>query len=467
MSKSIKTRMTIFIATIVFVLLTIFGGFLYWGLKAIIYRHFDQRLLVFADAIEDSYDPANNDFKFLEEKTENYFAARKGWVRIIDWNETILFQSDPFVKNPAPFPFEKAKELTTESYFYRQFKRENGKVFRSIILPVVNRISAEKIGWVEAGESVKEIENTLAFFRKLLLLSLPIALLFVAIVSYWMVNRLIQPVSAMAEQTEKISYTNLDERLPIINPNDELGRLGTRFNMLLDRLENAFQTQRQFLNNVSHELKTPITILRNHWEKATADNSLPDSIRRRLNTDVEELVRLSKMVSDLSLLSHSLEMHPALKREQVSLTEMLHHLVEDIRLLANQKNQSIEFLGNEPVQVNGEPRFLKRLFLNLLDNAVKYTPDNGSIRVSCSMENGHAVVCFSDNGIGINSQDLPHIFDRFYRASNVHSNNAKGTGLGLSIAKWIAEAHHGSLEITSQPKQGSTFKVKLPLVNNV
>ena len=462
----IKTRMTLFYTLIVFILLATFGSFLYLGLKTLLLRNLDRQLLVFADAIEDSYDPVNNEFTFLEAGTENYQTAKNGWIRIINKNGSVLFQSDPFSKAAIAFPLGSVTGLKAEQHLYREFERGNGEHFRSIILPVLNSRAAYLGGWVEVGESLKNLENTLTFFRKLLLISLPVSLLIVGAISFLMVRHLFRPVSLMAAQTERITYENLNERLPVINQKDELGRLALRFNSLLERLENSFRQQRQLLSDVSHELKTPLTILRTRWESEISNVNLPEITRRRLSADVEELARLSKMVTDLTLLSRSLETLPDIRKESVDLDPLLTRLVDDLQPLANEKQLQLGWKGNGAQFINGESRLLRRLFLNLLDNAIKYTPPGGKIFIRSAAKADNAVVEIIDNGIGIRQSELRRVFQRFYRAENVKKSNIRGIGLGLPLAKWIAHAHGGFLEVESEPEIGTHITVTLPLANN-
>jgi len=458
----IRTRLTIFYTIVVFVLLIFFCAFLYLGLRSLLNWHFNQRLLTLAESIEDSYSPADRAFNFLQQGTENYETARSGWIRIVGKDSSYIFKSDHFRKHNVPFPFAEAAALKLDGYYYREFSI-SGNRQRSVILPVVNSDSEEEVGWVEAAEPLKNIENSLSFFQRLILFSLPVFLLAVAAASFFMVDRAIRPVSIMARRTENISHKNLNERLPVLNPGDELGRLARRFNDLLSRLQHSFEQQRQLIGNISHELKTPLSILRAHWESEIANHRLPASLRQRLASDIEELARLSKMIDDLSLLARSLEMRPDFFHQKVELTGLLEYLFEDVRILADSKNQKFEFQAESGVFILGEETYLKRLFLNLLDNSIKYTPENGAIAVTCSVQDGRAVVTIRDNGIGIRREDIPRIFDRFYRTDQKEMKNIKGSGLGLPIARWIAEAHCGQLHVGSDGENGTAITVELPL----
>lgn len=462
--NSIKLRLTLFYTLVVFVLFAAFNGFLYLGFDRLLEHRLNKELLLFADAIEDSYNPAEQNFGYLEKGTENYENAKSGWVRIFLTDGSVYFTSDRFVRHAVPFPWTSVRKMKTVSHIYREFRTRKGKLYRSIILPVIHPASNQLMGWVEVAQSLKHIRNSLAFFRKLILVSLPVLLIVVAILSYFMVYRAFKPVSLMARQTDDISHRNLYKRLPVMNPNDELGRLASRFNELLERLENSFRNQQRLLSDVAHELKTPLAILRSHWEEEIENPRIPAKLRQKLSGDVEELARLAKMVNDLSLLSQSLEIAPELAMEPLEMGTLLDNLQEDARALTQMKQQQLTWETCEGVRITGDQRYLRRLFLNLIDNAVKYTPEKGTIQVHCRRTGRWLQITVADNGMGISPDDLPHVFERFYRGDKARNRDSGGSGLGLSICRWLAEAHGGRIEIDSAPGRGTRVRVFLPVV---
>ena len=463
MFTQVKARMTIYFSIVVFVLMAGFSGFLYWGFQWLLYRNLDRELLVLADAIEDSYDPVKNEFTFLKSGTENLKTAREGWVRIIAENGEIIFRSDGFLQDVIDFPLALAKSIKPEGQLFRNFNREDGQWFHSIILPVRNVGANYSGGWVEVSQPLKPLQNTLAQFRKLVLISLPLVLLVVGWLSYYVVNRFIRPVALMADQTEQITFHNLKARLPVVNPDDEFGRLAQRFNNLLDRLEHSFLQQQQLLSDISHELKTPVTVLRLRWENQIADGHFNDETRAQLAADVEELTRLSQMVSDLGLLSQSLENAPKQKMPPLDLAALLQSICGDMQLLAEEKNQEFRWSLGDDICVAGESRLLRRLFINLLDNAIKFTPEGGTIDVFGKVAGHSAIIEISDSGIGMTTGEIERVFDRFYRGETARSEHVKGSGLGLTLAKWIASIHNGRLELHSEPGNGSRATVFLPI----
>ncbi len=460
MFGQVKTRMTIYFSVVVFVLMAGFSGFLYIGVEWLLYRHLERELLVLADAIEDSYDPQKNEFTFLKPGTENLQTAREGWVRIIAGKGEMVFQSDHFVRHPTPFPLELAATIPPDGQLFRNFSLSGGEQLYSIVLPVRNSGAGYTGGWVEVGQPLKPVLNTLSQFQRLLLLSFPLVLVAIAALSYYVVSRFIGPVALMAEQTEQITHHNLSARLPVVNPRDEFGRLAQRFNNLLDRLESSFMQQRELLSDISHELKTPITLLRLRWENQIATRGRPS--HSRLAADIEELTRLSQMVSDLGLLAQTLENTPRKSLQPLDLNNLLRAICKDLQLLAEQKQQQFLYQLQGEARITGDAQLLRRLFINLLDNAIKYTPEGGCIRLSSCAEDGVVRVHIKDTGIGMSPAEIDRVFERFYRGENIRKAGAKGSGLGLTLAQWIARIHHGRLQLTSEPGKGSWVQVEIP-----
>ncbi|HLF19995.1 MAG TPA: HAMP domain-containing sensor histidine kinase, partial [Bacteroidota bacterium] len=221
-----------------------------------------------------------------------------------------------------------------------------------------------------------------------------------------------------------------------------------------------------FSADASHELRTPLTIMRGEIEVALRGQKLDKQSRELLYSIHDELVRLSSIVDSLMSLVKSDSGTLVFNFQEISLTQIVEQILADARLLAESKKISVTVERLDQISVNGDATRLRQLFLNLVENAVKYTPSSGSIGFSLQRSNGSAVVSVRDTGIGIRRKDQAKIFDRFYRGDQPENGEHSGSGLGLSIAKWIAESHHGKIEVTSREKKGSTFTVTLPLSPN-
>jgi heavy metal sensor kinase len=269
----------------------------------------------------------------------------------------------------------------------------------------------------------------------------------------------------MAEQARLITAERLTERLPVDNPGDELGRLATVFNQTLMRLESSFQQMRRFTADASHELRTPLTAMRSVGEIGLRGRRDPYAYREVIGSMLEEVDRLSLLVDRLLTLSRADSGESILSRERVDLCELAEEVTMQLAVLAEEKQQSLTVEAGSPSHCIGDRMVLRQALLNLVDNAIKYSPDGGRIvvKVSTSGE-GMAVLDVSDTGPGIPSDLRPRVFDRFYRADRSRSReNGGGTGLGLSIARWAVEVNGGQLTLESSEGPGATFRITLPI----
>lgn len=303
--------------------------------------------------------------------------------------------------------------------------------------------------------------------QTVVLVAIPIALLLASLGSYFLVRRSLCPVQKMSEQANQISSQNLHERLPVANKNDELGTLATSFNDLLDRLDKSFEQQRRFMADASHELRTPLAIVRGEAEVALSKNNRsPADYRESLSILHDESKRLTKIVEDLFTLARADAGQFHANFAPVYLDEIGGDAVRSIRVLADQKDIELKFDGEAEMPFRGDESLLRRLFLNLLDNAVKYSRNGGKVSVVCESTDENFKINIIDSGIGISREEQGKIFERFYRVDKARSRTEEtgtsGAGLGLSIAKWIVELHDGRIELTATSEQGSTFTVYLP-----
>jgi signal transduction histidine kinase len=245
---------------------------------------------------------------------------------------------------------------------------------------------------------------------------------------------------------------------------DELQRLSETLNGMLARLEQAFRRITQFTADASHELRTPVALMRTRAEVALRRRRSEGEYRETLRQILEDLQRTSSLIENLMLLARADSGTGALQRTPIDMVECLGEACREGRTLGETKQVSfLEELPESPVWVQGDSNSLRRLFLILLDNAVKYTPPQGRITVSLRLSNGCAVTEVRDTGIGIGADDLPHVFERFFRADQARSRATGGAGLGLSIGQWIAQAHWGTIRVLSEPGEGSVFQVQIPL----
>ncbi|HET9797576.1 MAG TPA: HAMP domain-containing sensor histidine kinase, partial [Gemmatimonadaceae bacterium] len=256
----------------------------------------------------------------------------------------------------------------------------------------------------------------------------------------------------------------LHERVAVPNPRDELGRLAGVLNDLLERLDRSFEEQRRLMADASHELRTPVAIISGEAELALSrDGRSPTELRQALERVGAESARLKDIVDDLFLLARAEAGDPIMVPREVYLGEVAADSVRAVRSLAEQKRVALSFTGSEDLPFQGDEALLRRLFVNLLDNAIKYTPSGGDVTLSAERRNGDYLVTVADTGPGIPAEAQPHIFDRFYRSDRDRRASAtSGAGLGLAIASWVAQTHGGTVSLESSTSAGSRFAVRFP-----
>ena len=296
----------------------------------------------------------------------------------------------------------------------------------------------------------------------------PLLLLVSVIAAYIIAGRAFHPVDELIDQVEDITDgRSLHTRLSVTAAGDELTRLSETLNALMKRLERSFGALRRFTADASHELKTPLAVMRADIERAMSHSVSPEDRAVALEEALQQVARLADLVDALLTLARADEGRFDLFREPVELAPLVADVVETARFLGDERELKIESPVLENAEVLGDPMRLRQLFLNLITNAVKYTPNAGTVAISLVRELETVRFVVKDSGIGIAAADLPHVFERFWRADRVRTRSAGdelgGVGLGLAISQWIAQAHGGTLEVQSRLGRGSTFTVTLPL----
>jgi heavy metal sensor kinase len=316
---------------------------------------------------------------------------------------------------------------------------------------------------VEVGASLEPIEAVLHRLVILLILMLGAMVVVATGGGYFLVRKALTPVDRIASSAEHITLHNLKERLPIAKTGDELERLSISLNHMIARLDDALQHNQRFVADASHELRTPLTIMRGELEAMVEGNYPASDVQPTASSILEEVERLARIVEGLFAISRldSGEAHKELA--QFDLAKLATSTAEQMCLLAEDKGITISSNAPNEVVVEGDRARLKQVIVNLLDNAIKYTPTGGKIRLSVIACDGKAVMEVEDTGIGISAEARPHIFERFFRVDKARSRELGGAGLGLSIVKSICAAHGGQVDFQSTEGVGSRFKVELPL----
>lgn len=316
---------------------------------------------------------------------------------------------------------------------------------------------------IQVGASRESVESAMKRFLETLLFLVPGGLLVAGFGGWLMARRVLRPLDQLATAARQIEISSLNQRLPLRGAGDELDDLAQTFNTTFAKLENAVEHMRQFTASISHELRTPLTALRGEAEVALLQTSSLEDCRRVLASQLEEFDKLSNMINQLLTLARAEAGEITLSMGSVDLSALARSLVEQMEPVAAWKQISLKTNAAPGVTLLADRNWLERALLNLLDNAVKYTPAGGSVVLTVEAENQYARFAVRDTGIGIPAEAVPHIFERFYRVGCSRSEQVDGAGLGLSLVKWIVDRHQGRIHVESTPGEGSCFTVWLPL----
>ena len=319
-----------------------------------------------------------------------------------------------------------------------------------------------KTYFVQVAASLSRNEEILEQLLGVLALALLLATAIAVTGGFLLIRSSLRPLDNMAVRAQKITSRSLHERMPVSDTGDELQQLSISLNRMIERLEEAFHHISRFSADASHELRTPLTIMRGELETAVQNPKIDAGVRETLGAVLEETVRLSKIVDQLLTVSRLDAGEAFLDLTRFDFSELVRTTVEYMRLLADEKKLSLKVEAASDVQVEGDQSRLQQVVVNLLDNAIKYTSEGGSITVGVRGEPDKAVLSITDSGIGISQDSQEHIFERFYRTDKARSRELGGIGLGLSIVKSIGAAHGGRVSIESVEGRGSTFRFEIP-----
>ena len=306
------------------------------------------------------------------------------------------------------------------------------------------------------------IAAELGVVRRSLFFALPLLVALAGLGGYVLASRSLAPLGWMAEQAHKITDSNLDARLEIGDAAQELAVLAASFNALLSRLDRSFESMRRFVADASHELRTPISVIRGEADVALSHQRSAAEYQETLAIILDESRRLSRLVDDLLNMARADAGRVRLQVQEFYLNDLLAECCRAAQTLAGARRIDLECRPGDDVAFRGDEELLRRLVMNLLDNAIRYTPPGGKVSAALEQEGTHLRIRVSDTGVGIAADAAPHVFERFYRADKARSRQDGGFGLGLSIVKWIAESHNGDVVLASRPGSGSTFTVSLP-----
>jgi len=460
MFHSVRTRLTLWYAGVLALSLVVFAVLVYYAASRIFYERQDESLRSTAQTVASAYIQELEEEQSIEKANDVVLAQMvfpNRYVEVTDTSGRVVATSSN-LNNGG---------LTVAPQTQIEAKQRGAAftIFNNLRVAVVPLSPNKELGFAVVAEPLGVIEEGLRRLRRDFFAGVPLILALASVGGYFLARKSLAPIALMDRQTRDITAEKLSSRLDIMNQRDELGGLATTINDLLARLESSFREQQRFVADASHELRTPLAILRGETDVALTQPRSLDEYKTSLTLIKDEAERLSRIVEDLFILARQPFEARAIKKEPMNLREIVGECARAAQVLAAQKDLNLTLDAKSPIILTGDDELLKRLVLNLLDNAVKFTPEGGVISVKLTQHNGTARMIVSDSGIGIPQTDLPHIFDRFYRVDKARSRALGGAGLGLSIADWIVKAHGGELRVQSAPGKGSSFTVELPLNN--
>jgi len=470
---SIRLRLTLWYALALFIILTGSGTIWYLYLSRSLLHQVDERLLKVASELADYHQgslhiqgsqPPSSETDTTGKLAEFEHRFTQGELlqvvnsrgEICCHSENILGQQD-FI----PLSQQALRNAHTGKTWFSKAVVSN-KTMRIVSRPFLENDKLQAVMLVATP-----LEPTTIILNELLgilLISSPLAALAMLWGGWFLSGRALEPINRMSNAIRAIDVNKLNSRLDLPDSSDEITRLGASFNALLDRLQQAFTQIRQFTADASHELRTPLAILRGETEVTLSWGKSKEDYQRALESNLEEIDRMSRIIEDLLTLSRTEAGQAPLNLTRFSLYEFLHSLYEQATLYAEPRNIRIELHANieQDVELLADRPRLQQALLNLITNAIKYSESDSRVELGFDLIDDDVVIAVKDHGIGIESRHLPHIFDRFYRVDEARDRDAGGAGIGLAITHWIVNAHHGHISVVSTPGTGSTFTIRLP-----
>jgi heavy metal sensor kinase len=463
--KSIRARLTFWYTGLLSVTFLILAGASFWFLAYTLAHDVDTSLNGVARVLVEQ--ARKNASPFIPPDIDDVFRRFFGFSPLDRYFEMLdpTGRRDPRRSFPrsGKLPLSR-KALNNASQGLHTFEtvEYSGKYpVRVLTVPVIE--AGRVVNMVQVGMSLESMYVTRRRFLVVTLAVLPVALLFAGGGGWLLARRALKPVDSMAEAAERISAEALSDRLEESGSGDELDRLAKTLNSMLGRLDAAFSQIRQFSADASHELQTPLTILKGEMEVALRSPRDPEEYQRVLNSALEEVDRIARLVEGLLLLSRADAGVLKMDRRSMDLGQLVEEVYGQVKILADTQNINLLLGQVASVSIRGDQEHLRRLLLNLVDNGIKYTPSGGQVTISLQEDGGWVSVKIEDTGIGISSDDQERLFLPFYRAGDARLRGKEGVGLGLSIAKSIAEAHGAKINIESTVGQGSVFTVLFPV----
>jgi two-component system, OmpR family, heavy metal sensor histidine kinase CusS len=443
----------------------VFGSGMWFILRHNLYNIMDETLAGQIQDVKrflDSQKPRNQSVpKLREEFDETYSLERQGdYLQVFDDQGALIYRASFLQEHELAH----ADPLRLRGPVFED-REIGGEVFRFLSQTV--EVRGHRF-LVQAGLPTRQMLATLLLFQRGLFMVTPLMLAIAAGVGHWLSSRALAPVDALTRTARTISSSNLSSRLEKLNTGDELQRLSDTLNDMLERIESAFVRVTEFTADASHELRTPVSVIRTEAEIALRRSRSQEDYRDALRHILLKAENTSALVERLLSLARADSGRETLHMRRCDLRAAIVEIADEWRPLAEARNLDFRVtVADGEIMVSADLGAMQRLLAILLDNAVRYTRAPGLIELSLAERQGSAVIRVCDSGIGISNQDQARIFERFYRAENARNHGTEGAGLGLAIAHWIVQQHHGSLTVQSRLSEGSVFTIELPVPEEV
>ena len=455
---SLRLRLTLWYVFLLAVTLLIFSGYIYWRFQASLINQVDVSLQAIATQALANVDiEGENGIPGFQNRDEvARMLGQQGETEIV----VQLMSPQGEVWGGLGYYQALPKAIPTAGGYISLSDGEHvWRVYNVPLLSPDDRV----IGWLQTAQSLDAVSRALEGLREQFYWAVPLVLLLAGFGGFFLAHRALRPIDQITRTAYSISATDLSQRIHYTGPRDEVGRLAETFDAMLDRLQASFERERRFTDDAAHELRTPLTILKGRIGVTLSRNRTREEYKDTLRDLEQEVDRLIRLSTDLLFLSRLDQGRLLWHWDKVDLSDLLRVVAEQVRPVAKEKNIRLVESIEPAIQIEGDQDQLIRLFLNLLDNAVKYTPPGGEVRIRAQRQNREAAISVSDTGPGIPADAIPHIFERFFRVDAHRSRETGGAGLGLAIAYEIVRQHGGHIDVQSKVGEGTTFVVLLPM----
>ena len=472
---SIRSRIRYSSLLLIVVLLAIFSVLVYQGIANLLHDYVDKRLLALGE----------NWAGLVEERTGTIleFIQKRGpsaapslpeeeqrelrevilSIRVLTLDGEVVWKGEAAVDRP-PISSELLEQLRRGETVYDTISVANSSPVRRVSVPIPRQSQPRFV--LEAETTLRFVENTLRGLMVVLVVFAALVLALAWLGTGWLARKSLMPIEVLSTTTEQISASSMAKRLILDGSYDELRRLAGTFNAMMDRLQRVFEGQRRFVADAAHEIQTPLTVIKGNLELALQQDRSAFEYREALISNLHEVDRLTALTRSLLTLAQFAGDQPPVRLSPLALLPVIQDVISDFSILAKDRDIELLLQAHTVPLVWGDTDRLKQLFINIIDNALRYTPNAGSITVGLEAAGDNVFITVRDTGPGIAPEHLPHLFERFYRADSARSRDLGGAGLGLAIVKEIATAHGGSVTAQSEVGKGAVFTVSLRAITS-